>query len=226
MIKLPSLSKRLLTALDYIEKGDVCADIGTDHAYLPIRLVLSGISETAYACDVNEGPCARARENCAVYGVTDRVRISRRDGIEGLEDEGIDKFIIFGMGGELIASILDRSTVRDGTRFILNPMTKQERLRGYLSQNGYEILDETVIFSDSKYYQIIYAEKNGVCDTLSLSEQKYGKINISKRTPLFLEYVGKVREDLVRAQTQRMSVGAKKEDDDTLLCETELILKS
>jgi len=226
MNKLPPLSKRLLTALDFIEKGDVCADIGTDHAYLPIHLILSGISDTAYACDINEGPCIRARANCASYGVSDKVKISRRDGIEGLTDEGINKFIIFGMGGELIAGILDRGKTKDGTRFILNPMTKQEKLREYLTKNGYEILDETVIFSDSKYYQIIYTEKNGKCEALSLSELKFGKKNIEKRTPVFLEYAKKTHGELLRAHLQRKAAGAVKEDDDELLCETELILKS
>lgn len=225
MIKLPPISERLRAALPFIEKGDIIADIGTDHAYLPIHLVLCGICPSAYACDINEGPCVRARENTERYGVSDRVKISKRDGIVGLEETDANKFIIFGMGGELIAGIIDRADVKTGTRFILNPMTKQEKLREYLTRNGYEILDEELVFSDSKYYQIIYAEKNGRCDTLSLSELKFGKINIRKRTPLFLEYAKKTRDDLLRAQNMRKSAGAVKPEDDALLAQVEEILK-
>jgi len=225
MTKLPPISERLLAALPFIEKGDVIADIGTDHAYLPIYLVLRGISPHAYACDVNEGPCDRARENAGKYGVADKIIISKRDGIAGLEGTDVNKFTVFGMGGELIAGILDRADTRPGTRFVLNPMTKQEKLREYLTENGYGILDEDIVYSDSKYYQIIYAERNGETDSLSLAELKFGKINIRKRTPLFIEYAKKTRDDLLRAQKMRMSVGAVKQDDDTLLWQTEKILK-
>lgn len=226
MTKLPPISDRLRAALPFIEKGDVVADIGTDHAYLPIYLVLSGVCKRAHACDINEGPCIRARKNAAKYNVSDKIEVSRRDGIEGLADSEVNKFVIFGMGGELIAAILDRASIAAGTRVILNPMTKQEKLRAYLTYNGFEILDETLVYSDSKYYQIIYAEKNGRCDSLTPSELKFGKINIEKRSTLFIEYAKKTRDELLRAQNMRKAAGALKEDDDILLYETEQILKS
>ena len=226
MTKLPPLSQRLKSALAYINKGDIIADIGTDHAYLPIHLVLTGTCTRAHACDVNEGPCIRARENAARYGVADKIEISRRDGLEGLTDSEINKFVIFGMGGELIASILERASVRDGVEFVLNPMTKQEKLRSFLSENGFTILDETIVFSDSKYYQIIYAKKNGKGESLTPAELKFGKINIEKRSPLFIEYAKKTRDELLRAHKMREESGAVKSDDDALLYETEQILKS
>lgn len=225
MTKLPKLSERLMTALPYISGGEVVADIGTDHAYLPIYLILTGKASFTYACDINKGPCQKAIENARAYGVSDKVSVSRRDGITGLCDKGIDKFIIFGMGGELISQILSGENISDGVRFILNPMTKQEKLRSYLTENGFEILDENVVYSDSKYYQIIYAEKNGKCEKLSPAEQKFGRINIKKRSRVFIEYAKKTRGELTLAKRMRDAAGAEKPDDDRLLFELEEILK-
>ncbi len=213
MSRLPILSKRLSAALPFIKKGDVVADIGTDHAYLPIHLVLSGLCKYAYACDINEGPCMRAKENARHYGVSDAVRVSKRDGICGLEESEVNKFILFGMGGELIASILSAVPIREGTEFILGPMTKQDALRSYLSENGFSILDEDVVADGGKTYQIILARKGGEAYSLSPAELKLGRINIEKRTPLFIEYVKKCESDLLRAQAGRRAAGIASEDD-------------
>ena len=214
-MNLPPISERLKCALNYIERGDTVADIGTDHAYLPIYLVKCGICNTVYACDINEGPCDRARENLAVCSVSpDSVRVSRRDGICGLSGCGINKFIIFGMGGELIAYILGCEELPIGTRFILNPMTKQEELREYLYKNDYTILDDDTVFSDKKYYQIIYAEKTGhahkLPDRLTL---KFGKYNLEKNTEIFREYLEKTQKELKYAQGARAAAGLTSPDD-------------
>ena len=214
-MNLPQISERLRRALGYIENGDIVADIGTDHAYLPIYLVMTGTCETVYACDINEGPCDRARENLAAYSVSpDAVRVSRRDGIEGLSGLGINKFIIFGMGGELIAHIIGGEEMPAGTRFILNPMTKQEELRTYLCENGYKILDDDTVFSDKKYYQIIYAEKTGErCELPDRLTLKFGKYNLEKNTDVFREYLEKTCRELRYAQSARAAAGLTSPDD-------------
>ena len=224
-MNLPSLSERLRCALRYIEKGDTVADIGTDHAYLPIYLVKSGICNSVYACDINEGPCEKARENLGIYSVSpDSVRISRRDGICGLSGLGINKFIIFGMGGELIAHIIDCEEMPIGTRFILNPMTKQEELRSYLCTHGYEIIDDDTVFSDKKYYQIIYAEKTGKPQSLSdRITQKFGRYNLEKRTDVFCRYLEKTLRELKYAQSARAAAGLASPDD-ALILEIEAFL--
>ena len=226
-MKLPPLSERLKCALNYIEKGDTVADIGTDHAYLPIYLVKNGICETVYACDINEGPCEKARENLATYSVSpDSVRVSRRDGICGLSGLGINKFIIFGMGGELISYILGCEDMPIGTRFILNPMTKQEELREYLYKNGYTILDDDTVFSDKKYYQMIYAEKTGETHTLpDRLTLKFGKYNLEKNTETFRKYLEKTQKELKYAQKARAEAGLTSPDDG-LISDIEAFLQS
>ena len=221
MPNLPPLSPRLSAALPYIRRGDTVADIGTDHAYLPIYLVLSGLSPISYACDINEGPCMRARDNAREYGVSDKIKISKRDGICGLESEKIDKFTIFGMGGELISSIMDASpSLPIGTGFILNPMTKAASLRSYLVSHGYSILDDTYARAEGKIYQIIYAEKTGNNDTLSPLELALGKHALASPTPIMIEYVEKLFHDMSVAAEGRRRAGATSPDD-ALLCDIE-----
>lgn len=227
-MNLPPISERLKCALKYIEKGDVVADIGTDHAYLPIYLVMTETCKTVYACDINEGPCERARENLAVFSVSsEAVRISRRDGIEGLSGHDINKFIIFGMGGELIAHILAGEELPVGTRFILNPMTKQEELRRYLCENGYRILDDGTVFSDKKYYQIIYAEKTGkkqpLPDRMIL---KFGKFNLEKNTEVFREYLKKTHRELSYAHNARVAAGLDSPDAELIFAIEEYLNKN
>lgn len=222
---LPPLSERLFSALGYIENGDTVADIGTDHAYLPIYLVKTGICNKTYACDINEGPCERAKENIIRYSVPiGSVLVSKRNGIEGLSGLGINKYVICGMGGELICSILGGEEVSVGTRFILNPMTKQEILRKYLCENSYKILDENLVRSDGKIYQMIYAEKTDapvpLPDRLAL---RFGKFNLERKTPLMAEYLEKTLGELKTAQNGRMLAGIASPDDD-LIVEIEKIL--
>lgn len=224
MPNLPPLSDRLRAALPYIEHGDVVADIGTDHAYLPIYLVLSGTSPLAYACDINDGPCLRAIENAREYGVSDKIKISKRNGICGLEEEKIDKFTIFGMGGELIASILDASpSLSMGTEFILNPMTKAASLRSYLISHGFSILDDAYARAEGKIYQIICAEKTGENESLSPIELTLGKHALASPSTLMIEYAEKLMRDMKAAAEGRKRAGVTSPDD-ALLCDIENFL--
>ena len=54
------LSERLKTLADLVPSGSRLADIGTDHAYLPLWLLQQGHIVFAAACDVHEGPLQRA----------------------------------------------------------------------------------------------------------------------------------------------------------------------
>ena len=56
------LSKRLQAVADLVTPGYTIADVGTDHAYIPIYLVEKGIVQRAVAMDINEGPLDRATD--------------------------------------------------------------------------------------------------------------------------------------------------------------------
>ena len=173
------LTPRLMTAVPYVRPGHLVADIGTDHAYLPIYLcetgrltpVAAANGETlcAVAADINQGPVDRADQHIAAARLTPRIRTVRTDGLCGLDIYDPSDIIIFGMGGELIASILEASpwVNRGGKRLILQPMTHAEKLRAYLLSAGYTIIGETLSREGDRIYQTICAEPTGKSDDIS-----------------------------------------------------------
>ena len=171
-----SLDKRLLSCADYVRAGAVFADIGTDHGYLPLFLLGEKRIERAYLCDVNAGPLSSAERNAAAEGMLDRCEFILTDGAAALSGKGITDYAICGMGGELIARIIEDAThlKTDGVRLILQPMTKQEYLRRYLASVGFSGLDERFSFDSGKYYVTILAEYTGECRDISDSEAELG----------------------------------------------------
>ena len=103
----PNLDARLLSVAKFVREGAYACDIGTDHAYLPVYLVITGRAERALASDINKGPVMRAEESVARYGVSDKIKVILSDGLAGAEKNPVTDIIIAGMGGELIASILE-----------------------------------------------------------------------------------------------------------------------
>ena len=138
------------------DKAKTLADIGTDHAYLPVYCLLNGICENAIAMDVNEGPLKRAEENTKKYNLEDKISLRLSDGIQKLKKGEADVIVIAGMGGLLIQKILEdgKDILTLGTKLILQPMIAQEELREYLFSNGYAIENEYVVSEGSKFYNI------------------------------------------------------------------------
>ena len=167
---------RLLAAAAFVRQGAVLADIGTDHAYLPIYLVASGRVSRAVAADIGKGPIALARANIAASGLSDRIETVMTDGLFRLSDKGITDITVCGMGGELISRILqDASFVKDkGIRLILQPMSRAATLRRYLAKNGFAIIAERPCRAAGRVYSCLCAEYDGVVRTLSPAEAEVG----------------------------------------------------
>ncbi len=153
---MPNLSSRLLKIASFIKKGERIADIGTDHGYLPIYLRQSGISPAVLACDINEQPLSVAKKNVTLSN-TDGVAFRLCDGLTGLHPDDADAFIIAGMGGELIADILERSGWSEdcGKHFILQPMNSPEFLRRYLYTHGYTVTGESAVSDAGRVYTVL-----------------------------------------------------------------------
>ena len=159
-----------MTAVPYIRGGRLVADIGTDHAYLPIYLceqrrlspvtAKNGETLCAIAADINKGPVERADQHIAEARLTQYIKTLQTDGLTGLDAFDPADIIIFGMGGELIASILAAAPWAHtaGKRLILQPMTHAEKLREYLLKTGFAIIGETLSREGDRIYQTICAE--------------------------------------------------------------------
>lgn len=183
-MKTPRLTKRLEAAADFVRQGAVIADVGTDHAYLPIFLCLSGKAKGGVASDIHKGPLRRAESNLRSYGLSETVDTVLCDGLDGLERWQPTDILILGMGGELISDIILRAefTRSAGVRLILQPMTHPEILRRALYRNGYTVSDEKLAEEDGRIYQILCAEYTGQSEVLTPCELLIGKYNLRKNT--------------------------------------------
>lgn len=173
------------------------ADIGTDHAYLPIWLAQNLKITGAAACDISYESCVKAEKNIKKYALEEKIKVVRTDGLNGVEKYAPNDIIIAGMGGELIIGIIsDNVYIRNiNVRLILQPMTRQPLLREYLIRHDFDIIGEALTTERGRIYQTICA----VYKPVSCAEkdiQMYsgveliaGKQNIINRPPLFCEFV-------------------------------------
>lgn len=187
--------KRLDTILSLLSPGCRLADIGCDHAYIPVAAVSSGAASFAYASDVREGPLSRARENAEKAGLSDRIVLDLADGLENAEKYAPDTVVIAGMGGELIAGIIDKADFvkKGGVRLILQPMTCPEKLRRYLLSAGFAITAERLAKEDRRIYQIIVCEYKKETGNYTETELLTGKNTEDKELlpALYRKYINK-----------------------------------
>lgn len=153
------MTPRLLTVAKMVKNSDSVADIGTDHAYVPVYLVKNGIIKSSLAMDINEGPLKKADENIRKFSLSDKIKTRLSDGMQKLDNKEADTVIIAGMGGILINRILeqDKDRLTDVKNYILQPMTAIAETREYLEKNGFVITDEKLVKEDDKIYTVISA---------------------------------------------------------------------
>lgn len=155
------LKPRLLMIISKVKKGAVIADIGTDHAYIPIYLTLIGTCLFAFGSDVRKGPLERAQNNVNFFNVSDKIKLTLCYGIDDLVHRPANTFIIAGMGGELIRDIIKKSILlrENNPTLLLQPMSGEKELKKYLYNNGYKITDEDLCREDRRFYSMITARK-------------------------------------------------------------------
>lgn len=204
---MPTLTKRLQTAAELCRKGVIAADIGTDHALLACQLALDG-AKHVYASDVREGPLEAARRTIEATGVTN-VTAVLSDGLEKIDYA--DDVIIAGMGGELIAQIIAGCRfLSENTRFILQPMTKAEYLRGFLCENGFEIIEERTAYEGRHAYVVMLVKYTGVKRppdelftlTGKVTDPRYLRLISAKLRKKASHFIGK--DESLAAQGERL----------------------
>ncbi len=152
------LSPRLLALAEQVPKGDRVADIGTDHAHLPIYLLQTGHIPFAIASDIHPEPLERGRAEAARHGIAETQLCFRcSDGLQSLESEEVDSILIAGMGGEMIAHCLSAVPWSTDPRYtyLLQAMSKIPDLRRYLDETGFAIEAETLVAEGEKLYLLL-----------------------------------------------------------------------
>ena len=148
------LSERLERVVSFVRPCASAADIGTDHALVPVELVRRGIVKKALAMDVRPGPLSRAKEQISRAGLSDQIEPRLSDGLAALKPQEAETVIIAGMGGELIIRILTvgRHMWDSVAQWVLSPHSEVFKVRGCLLENGFSIEKEDKVSEDGKYY--------------------------------------------------------------------------
>lgn len=156
------LSHRLKAVASFVEEGAVVADIGSDHAYLPCYLLKTGKIKQAIAGEVAKGPYDSAMKNVLKEGLADSITVRFADGLYAIEEtDFVDTITIAGMGGTLIATILEngKSQLESIKRIIVQPNIQSSVIRKWAVLNGWKIVSEQILKEDDKIYEILNMEK-------------------------------------------------------------------
>lgn len=216
------LSSRLSTIQALIPQGVRVADIGTDHAHLPISLIKSGRCPFVIASDIKEKPLKNAEQNIKKTN-TENIDLRLGSGLSTVQPEEVDCIVIAGMGGEVISSILaDTPWVKDCRyELILQPVTSADFLRKYLCDNGFKILTETAVSENDKLYTVMKVVFFGEYILKSeayyrIGEMKYDTDESKKYIDKQIAIVKKCISDLKKANHESEILRFK-----NLLCEME-----
>ncbi len=151
------LDNRLMTIADLVRKDKIFADIGTDHAYLPVYLVEKGIIKKGIAADLRVGPLENARDAVVSYGYSEQIELRLSDGLDNFKANEVEEIAVAGMGGLLISSFIERTAwlKNENIHLILQPMTHVEELRKTLFDNNFVIDKEVVAKDGDKLYIVL-----------------------------------------------------------------------
>lgn len=185
------LSLRLSAIAEMVTEGNRLVDVGCDHGYLPVYLVLNKKIPSAIAMDVRKGPLSRAEEHIAQFGLERYIETRLSDGLAALSPGEGDTLVIAGMGGPLMERILTEfAEVRESFgEMILQPQSDIPHFRYFIREQGWEIQQEEMVLEDGKFYPMMRVEKAENIPAYSRKEEAFGKLLLERRHPVLKEYL-------------------------------------
>ena len=182
------ISKRLELVASFVPQGTILLDVGSDHAYLPIELVERGQIEGAIAGEVVEGPYQSAVKKVEAHGLKEKIQVRLANGLAAFEEtDQVSVITIAGMGGRLIARILEEGLYKLANvgRLILQPNNREDDLRIWLQDNGFQIVAESILEEAGKFYEILVVEVGQM--KLSASDVRFGPFLSKEVSPVFVQ---------------------------------------
>lgn len=207
------LSNRLQAIASFVPHGANVADIGTDHGYIPVWLAQNEIANKLVAADIHKGPLEHAMQTAQMHHVYDHIDFRLCNGLDFPGSAEYDTVIIAGMGGEMIASIIEAAPwTLQNTTLILQPNSRIQTLVVWLTEHGYTIADTKLVKEAGKFYQILVVTA-GECSPIAseakcLVYQTYFK----NQDPLLPEYLDSLLSRY-KAAEQGMLTGKNKHPD-------------
>ena len=190
-MKNEKLSQRLTQVGEFVPQDAILLDVGSDHAYLPIHLVKTGRINKAIAGEVVKGPYESAVANVQSAGLQDQISVRLANGLAAFEPttDGVNTITIAGMGGHLIAEILEdgRDKLCQVSTMILQPNNGERHLRTWLQAHDFTISDEKILAENDKIYEIIVAHPGQSVDRLTEAELCFGPFLLQEKSTVFLE---------------------------------------
>ncbi|MDI3234073.1 tRNA (adenine(22)-N(1))-methyltransferase TrmK [Exiguobacterium antarcticum] len=188
------LDQRLQKVVSYIPQGAVLADIGSDHAFVPCYCIQQNLVERAIAGEVNLGPMEAAQAQVALVQLEEKIEVRLGSGLTVLRPGEATAITIAGMGGTLIATILEegKTHLSGEERLILQPNVDAVDVRKWLLANGYALLSEAIVKENEKIYEILVAQKGEeslYADNLERREWElfFGPQLTREKAPAFVE---------------------------------------
>ncbi|MGT2847366.1 tRNA (adenine(22)-N(1))-methyltransferase [Streptococcus massiliensis] len=208
---MKAISQRLLKVASFVPDGARLLDVGSDHAYLPIYLTQQGCISFALAGEVVEGPFQSAQKNVQDEQLTDKIEVRLASGLAAFEPaDQIDTIVIAGMGGRLIAEILEngRAKLPHISRLILQPNNCQDEVRSWLAEHGFQIVAEDILLEAGKYYEIIVAEEGQAA--LTAQEKRFGPYLVKEKSAIFQD---KWQQELKKLELALARIPEKNRDE-------------
>lgn len=196
------LSNRLAAVAGLVLPGKAAADIGTDHAYLAVYLIVNGVCPVVVATDRVRGPLASASQLVDLLSLNKQISVRLGEGLTIIEPGEVQTVCIAGMGGYTIRDILVNSpaVVAGVERLVLQPQSNISVLRRYLCENGWKLVEEDIVYDSGFYYEVLAVEKGRM--ELSEIELEFGPLLMSKSHPLLRPYLSLKKMDLVSLITE------------------------
>lgn len=184
------MNKRLQAIEALVRPGRGLIDVGTDHGYLPVYLARHGYPGALFASDLREGPLNAARRSAREAGLKERITFQLCDGLELCDRSAVDTIVVAGMGGDTVCGILDRADwcLDPRYRLILQPMTRAEVLRYWLTNNGFVIEEERLVEDAGEIYALLSARFGGEM-RLSDAELYTGAFDLVEGERLWPEFL-------------------------------------
>ncbi len=184
------MNKRLNALAEMVDKGSRVADIGTDHAYLPIELMNENKVSYAIASDIAAGPLQNAKDDIVAAGFEDKIETRLGAGLTTItKTDKIDTVVIAGMGGKLMVQILD-DALNNGFKFknlVLEPNIGEPGVRKWLIEHQYQILTEDLIAEAGHTYELIKARLGEERESLTEKELYFGPFILKEKNPVFYQ---------------------------------------